>query len=105
VLAASRCAPAADERRLTATWPPIATARTASRFGRALSPARDYSGSNPVGDNALAGLLTCPRAPLPPEATNAASSTTKRFGSIRCGEWLPSWWIESLAPGVWRCTQ
>ena len=45
------------------------------------------------------------RAAVPPEATNAASSATKRFGSIRWGEWLPSSWIESLAPGVCRCTQ
>ncbi len=39
------------------------------------------------------------------ERTNSASSATKRFGSIRWGEWLPSSWIESLAPGVCRCTQ
>jgi hypothetical protein len=39
------------------------------------------------------------------ETANSASSATKRFGAMRWGEWLPSSWIESLAPGVCRCTQ
>ena len=62
-------------------------------------------GSDPACAEAPAGLHLPARPAAPHEAANSANSATKRFGAIKWGEWLPSSWIESLAPGVCRCTQ